>query len=252
VSHPGRLAAGGLPSHYRVQSQVPVGVFRLFLEAVKGNDIQITNENVSGLSRLCEEFGLWSLSSKLSVFRDSPSFKDSADAGARSRISALEEGDSQQERRLAALGAKLSQVAQLPVELALVDSFDEEDKQHTSFFLKTSVRLAIVCVCVLHLALSVSWSKRFLKELHKDSGHPDQFISMAAVSLILGDTPFSVGLRLLSANCDLFANDGAPSKCPYRVTSKVPLDVFRQFIGAIEGESVKVTNQNFKIDGALR
>jgi uncharacterized coiled-coil protein SlyX len=45
-------------------------------------------------------------------------FKDSADAEARSRISALEEGDSQQERRLEAVEAKLSQLAELPAELA--------------------------------------------------------------------------------------------------------------------------------------
>jgi hypothetical protein len=32
---------------------------------------------------------------------------------------------------------------------------------------------------------------------------------------------------------------------PYRDTSKVPLDVFRQFIEAIEGEAIKVTNQDF-------
>jgi hypothetical protein len=59
------------PSGYRVQSRVPVIHFRLFLEVVKGQDIHIPNENVSALSQLCEEFGF------------------------RSRISALEEGDSQ-------------------------------------------------------------------------------------------------------------------------------------------------------------
>jgi chromosome segregation ATPase len=58
------------------------------------------------------------LSSKLSAFRPSPSFKNSADAEARSRISALEEGDLQQERWLAALEAKQSQLAQLPAKLA--------------------------------------------------------------------------------------------------------------------------------------
>jgi hypothetical protein len=112
------FAAGGLPSHYRVQWQVPVRLFQLFLEAVNGNDIQITSENSSGLSQLCEEFGFGSLSSKLSAFRACPSFRDSVDADARSHISVLEESDSQQERRLAALEAKLSQVAQLPLEVA--------------------------------------------------------------------------------------------------------------------------------------
>jgi uncharacterized coiled-coil protein SlyX len=62
------------------------------------------------------------LFSKLLAFRDSPSFKDSADAEARRRISTLEEQNSQQERRLAALGAKQSQVAQLPAELARIEA----------------------------------------------------------------------------------------------------------------------------------
>jgi hypothetical protein len=38
------FAARDLPSCHRVQSRVPVGLFRLFFEAIKGNDIQITNE----------------------------------------------------------------------------------------------------------------------------------------------------------------------------------------------------------------
>jgi hypothetical protein len=93
-----------------------------FLEAVKGNDVQITSENVSGLSQLCEEFGFWRLSTKLSAFRDSPSFKNTADAEARSRISALEERNLQQERWLAALEAKQLELAQLPADLARVNS----------------------------------------------------------------------------------------------------------------------------------
>jgi hypothetical protein len=79
----GLFAAGGLPSRSRFQSRVSVSIFRPFLIAVKGNDIQITSENVSGLSQLDEEFGFLSLSMNLSAFRNSPSFKDSADAEAR-------------------------------------------------------------------------------------------------------------------------------------------------------------------------
>jgi hypothetical protein len=35
----GMFAAGGSPSCYCVQSQAAVGLFRLFLETIKGNDI---------------------------------------------------------------------------------------------------------------------------------------------------------------------------------------------------------------------
>jgi hypothetical protein len=41
------------------------------MEAIKGNDIQITSKNISGLSQLCYEFGFRSLSSKFPAFRDS-------------------------------------------------------------------------------------------------------------------------------------------------------------------------------------
>jgi hypothetical protein len=58
-------------SHCHVQSRVPLSHFWLFFEPVQGNEIQMTNENVSGLSQLCDEFGFRSLSSKLSAFRDS-------------------------------------------------------------------------------------------------------------------------------------------------------------------------------------
>jgi hypothetical protein len=102
----------------RVQSRIPLGHFRSFVEAVKGNDIQITNENISYLSQICEEFEFWSLSSKLSAFRDSPSFENKADPEARSRISPLEESDSQQERCLAALEAKQSRLAPVSAELS--------------------------------------------------------------------------------------------------------------------------------------
>jgi hypothetical protein len=61
----GLFVAGGPPS--RVLSRVPLGHLRSFLEAVKGNDIQITNENVSGLSQLCDEFDFQNLSSQLSL-----------------------------------------------------------------------------------------------------------------------------------------------------------------------------------------
>jgi hypothetical protein len=57
------FASGCAPSHYNVHSQAALSLFSLFLKAVSGKDIQITNENVSDLSQLCDEFGFWSLSS---------------------------------------------------------------------------------------------------------------------------------------------------------------------------------------------
>jgi uncharacterized coiled-coil protein SlyX len=61
-------ASGATSSPYHVQSKVSFGLFRFLLEAVSGKDIQITNENVLDVSQLCEEFGFWSLSAKVSAF----------------------------------------------------------------------------------------------------------------------------------------------------------------------------------------
>jgi hypothetical protein len=72
-------AVGGSLSRSRVQSRITLDRLRSFLEAVKGNAIQIMNGNVSGLLEPCAKFGFRSLSSKLSAFCISPSFKDSAD-----------------------------------------------------------------------------------------------------------------------------------------------------------------------------
>jgi uncharacterized coiled-coil protein SlyX len=113
-------ALAGRP--YRVRSSVPLGVFRQFLAAIEGKGVDVTNENVSGMAQLCNEFGFQSLSSKLSAFRNSITYKDSADAEARSRISALEERVSQQERRIAALEADLSRVARVGPELPQMEA----------------------------------------------------------------------------------------------------------------------------------
>jgi hypothetical protein len=77
-------------SPYRVQSCVSPHFFESFLEAVNGKDIQITNENVSDLLQLCNEFGFRSLSSKLSAFGDSPKHE----------LSVLEECVSQEDQAI--------------------------------------------------------------------------------------------------------------------------------------------------------
>jgi hypothetical protein len=66
---------------------------------------------------------------------------------------------------------------------------------------------------------------------------------MSSVTLIRGSATFSVKYRMLVANCDFFAENAAVMTSPYRVRSLASLDVFRQFVEAIEGKAVKVTNQ---------
>jgi hypothetical protein len=49
-----------------------VPIIRLFLEALNGIDITITNENVLYLSQLYSDFAFWVCRVKLSVFCNSP------------------------------------------------------------------------------------------------------------------------------------------------------------------------------------
>jgi hypothetical protein len=46
-----------LPSQYRVQSNVSIKVFKLFLSSLKGEKIKVTKANFKELSTLCDEFG---------------------------------------------------------------------------------------------------------------------------------------------------------------------------------------------------
>jgi hypothetical protein len=58
-----------------VHSKVTDGVLRLFISAVRGEAVEITNENVESLSALCAEFQFRSLSHRLDVFKTAPAFR---------------------------------------------------------------------------------------------------------------------------------------------------------------------------------
>jgi hypothetical protein len=100
-----------LTSPYRVQSSVTLSDFQDFLSALKGNAIKITDTNLTGLERLCGEFGFSEFAGKLSEFRPSTSFEKSEDADARGRIAALEEKANQQNRAIVVLQDKLKQLS---------------------------------------------------------------------------------------------------------------------------------------------
>jgi hypothetical protein len=100
-------------SAYDVRSPVSVDVFRQFLEAIQDRTIEVTDQNISSLVQLCEEFGFRSLSAKLLGFPSPPA---SNNQDARSIISALEERTSQQEQRIEALETKLLRLDQIEAE----------------------------------------------------------------------------------------------------------------------------------------
>jgi hypothetical protein len=64
-----KFADGLAPSPYKVQSNVSSEIFRSFVDAVNGKEVEPTNANVGPLGQLSREFGFWKLSSKLSDFR---------------------------------------------------------------------------------------------------------------------------------------------------------------------------------------
>jgi hypothetical protein len=89
-----------------VRAPVSVAEFRLFVSALKSEDVVVTNANFSGLSLLCDEFRFESLSERLSAFRQSAVFKEVAtmeDSEARLLLSALEERLQQRDADFAAL-----------------------------------------------------------------------------------------------------------------------------------------------------
>jgi hypothetical protein len=53
-----------------VRSSVSTEVFRVFLSAIEGNAVEVTNENVDGLWALCDELQFWSLLRRGRVFTE--------------------------------------------------------------------------------------------------------------------------------------------------------------------------------------
>jgi hypothetical protein len=87
-----------------------VAVFCQFVSALKSKAVAITQENIHGLSLLCDEFGFADLEVKLSEFQRSPDFKKTLTiqgAEVRLRLSALEERGRECDRALALLQSEL-------------------------------------------------------------------------------------------------------------------------------------------------
>jgi hypothetical protein len=56
-------------NQWPVQSQVSADVLQLVVSAIKEETIQLTNENIEGLSALCDEFQFGTLSQCMGVFK---------------------------------------------------------------------------------------------------------------------------------------------------------------------------------------
>jgi hypothetical protein len=66
------------------------------------------------------------------------------------------------------------------------------------------------------------------------------------VTLVHPNETVQVPGKLLVSKCDLFAEDPGLAAVPYHVQSRVSVSDFREFVSALQGTTVKVTNNNFK------
>jgi hypothetical protein len=71
------------------------------------------------------------------------------------------------------------------------------------------------------------------------------FSEMSQVVLVHPLQTFTVQGRLIIHKCDLFADNVGLLGSPYRVRSQVSLADFGQFVSALEGNAVTITNDNF-------
>jgi uncharacterized coiled-coil protein SlyX len=60
---------------FPVDSNVTADVLRLFISAIEGDVIELTNENIGGLSDLCEKFEFKSLLHRVRMFKETPTHR---------------------------------------------------------------------------------------------------------------------------------------------------------------------------------
>jgi hypothetical protein len=68
---------------------------------------------------------------------------------------------------------------------------------------------------------------------------------MAVVTLVHPEVQLTVPILEAMNKCTLFQKNVMLAGTPYRVQSAVSLSVFREFVSALEGKSVTITNTNF-------
>jgi hypothetical protein len=85
-----------------------LSLFREFVSALEGKAVKITDTNLTGLSRLCEECGFSEVGPKPSEFCPSMGFQEAEDADARRRIAALEDKAERHDCAIAVLQDKFT------------------------------------------------------------------------------------------------------------------------------------------------
>jgi hypothetical protein len=65
------------------------------------------------------------------------------------------------------------------------------------------------------------------------------------VTLLHPEETFTIPVRLAINKCRLFQNNPTLTASPYRVESPVSLSIFREFLSALEGNAINITDTNF-------
>jgi hypothetical protein len=68
---------------------------------------------------------------------------------------------------------------------------------------------------------------------------------MASVTLLNPEETFTIPALQAMTKCSLFQNNPSLLVSPYRVQSSVSLSIFREFLSAIEGNTINITDTNF-------
>jgi hypothetical protein len=68
---------------------------------------------------------------------------------------------------------------------------------------------------------------------------------MSSVTLLHPEETFTIPTFQVMNKCSLFQNNPTLLVSPYRLQSLVSLSVFREFISAIEGNTIKITDTSF-------
>jgi hypothetical protein len=62
-------------AEWTLQSNVAEDILRMFVSAIEGEALKLTNENIEGLSALCDEFQFESFSHRLESFKNTPDYR---------------------------------------------------------------------------------------------------------------------------------------------------------------------------------
>jgi hypothetical protein len=72
------------------------------------------------------------------------------------------------------------------------------------------------------------------------------FTTMAVVTLLHPEQTFKIPILQVINKCCLFQNNPTLLASPYRVQSSVSLSIFQEFISALEGNAINITDTNFR------